>query len=105
MQTKVVAHTVIEPILQQWWVTLGKTPEERNKEYRQRWGDFESRIKEAKGPPAGSIPNLATRPPTYFCGFDGGFAEIVVEPDERTGWFSTMRRVVVINLLIPGLGE
>jgi hypothetical protein len=101
MVIKVVPHDVIKPQLRVWRRSLGNTRSERDEVAKKLWAEFVQIIVEAEGPPAGALPDLTRTPTCYVCDFPGGWsAEIIVEPDRREGWFSTVRRVVVINLFV-----
>lgn len=104
MKIEVVPHEEIKPLLRAWRQTLGDTRQERDRRFREMWAAFVQRIVDASGPPPDAIADPTVRPTRYLCSFpEDGFAELVVEPDRRTGWFTIVRRVIVINLIFsPG---
>jgi hypothetical protein len=61
---------------------------------------FESRIREAKGPPTDARLDDRTSPPTYWMELTGDMlAQLVVMPDRRMGFFGHEREVVVLSLV------
>ena len=91
---------VIKPLLREWRHSLSDDSARRHELAVLYWSELERRIIEAKGPPAGSVCDDSTNPPTYWCELTGStWVQIVVRPDRRKGLFGSIREVVVINLV------
>jgi hypothetical protein len=104
MRVVVVAHESIKPLLAAWSRTLGDSPAECRRRFRELWGEFVESLEFAQGAPEQSIQDNRTTPPTFWCNFPGGLAQIIVEPDHHVGLFRKVRRIVVANLnFSPGL--
>ena len=100
MTVIVKPHEIIKTRLREWRRSLSDDPEQREALAAVYWSELERRIVEAKGPPTGSICDDSTNPPTYWCELTGGtWVQLVVLPDRRKGLFSSIREVVVINLV------
>jgi hypothetical protein len=105
MRIEVVPHEDIRPAIREWRRSLGHTREEQRRRFDEFWDEFVAHIVAESGFPKSAFNDDTTDPPTYWCVFPGGgLARLLVEPDERVGWFSYRRRVLVIELIFsPGL--
>jgi len=98
VKTVVIAQREITPLLDQWRRSLEGTRQERQKQADLLWAEFVQSIVDAGGPPKNSEKDSSTDPPTHWCNFPGGFAQVVVEPPHRVGLFSKVQRVIVVDL-------
>ncbi len=103
---QVVAQEVVRPLLAQWRSSLPGTEAEQRELTRQLWAAFVQSFEAERGPPPGSMIDPSTDPTTTWCPFPGGLAQVVVQPDRWVGWFTVVRRVVVVDLnFSPGLPQ
>ena len=105
MRIAVVPHDDIQPAIREWRRSLGRTQGERRQRFEECWNEFVALVMAGGGIPESAVPDNSTWPPTYWTIFPGGgLARILVEPPKRAGWFSYVRRVLVIELIFsPGL--
>ncbi len=104
MKIVVVAQRDLRPLLDDWRRTLPGTRDQRQSLANALWDEFVKSIVDAGGVPKDAWEDTTTDPPTYWCNFPGGLAQIVVEPPQRVGLFSTEQRVIVVDLnFSPGL--
>jgi len=98
MKIVVVAQRDLLPLLDEWRRSLPGSRTERKQLAEALWAEFVQSIVKAGGVPKNASDDKSTEPPTYWCDFPGGLAQIVVEPPRRVGLFSTERRVIVVDL-------
>ena len=104
MKIVVIAHEELRPVLDEWRRSFDGTREERKRIADALWAEFVQSIVDARGLPKNYEKDETTEPPTYWVNFPGGLANIIIEPDRREGFFSKVRRILVIELnFSPGL--
>jgi hypothetical protein len=92
LQVVIKAHVRVKARLEAWV--------ESTELAKQYWTMFESRIREAQGPPEGARLDDRTSPPTYWVDLTGDMtAQLVVLPDRRKGFFGHEREVVILSLV------